>query len=371
MHSRAPSGPDTNTEGNVMYIKNSARSILCLRKRWLTSRLGGAYKYSGLNFLLAMFILMSPAAHAACRNCNQTVELNINQQLSSSGNSVGHTENSSSFTVSGVNFGYGGSNYKSSSFTDIHGTVPEYGTRHVTEQYQALDDYFSLAVYSRSNCGTVYHPSNGPGVSSVTCQPASTSDILVPQTFYTKIRIDRPLVGGTYAKRIFVGRYGYCKGRGCSFPTQTVANVYLNYSITVPQSCVINAGEVVSVDFGNIPSTAFKSPGQRADRVNPVIRQLTMQCTNIEPFRNMSVRVQANSVSGNAIVSSNADVGFVLADTNRKELTPNNTGSSIPFMLSGANTATVPVTIWPVSVTGRTPAEGRVSAVGFLRVDFD
>lgn len=338
---------------NVRYIP----SVLCSKR------------YKVLH-ILALMVFFSNPAYSACSGCNQTVELNIKQQLSSSGNVTGHVYESSSFSIPSVNTG-AGLNYYSDSFSDINGNVPPLGTDSTLRTFQRIDDYFSVAIQVKGPCGIQYAPYNTRALSINTCQPGKTSGVASSRVFNTYIRLDRPLVGGTYAKKIFVGKQGWCAGAGCQSPTFIAANVYLNYNITVPQNCVINAGEVVSVDFGNIPSTAFKVPGQIAERVTPVTRQLTMQCTNIEPFRNMSVRVQANSVSGNAIVSDNKDVGFVLGDSNRRELTPNQPTSTIPFTLSGSNTAFVPVTIWPVSVTGKTPAEGRVSAIGLLRVDFD
>ncbi|MBF4185550.1 fimbrial protein [Serratia ureilytica] len=352
-------------------MKKNVCKIVLSRNKSTKTALCAFCSFIKVNVIPFFFILMSPAVFSACINCNQVVELSINQQLSSANNVIGKKEKSSSFTTQSVNLDFGGVSYKSLSFTDIYGNTPPNNTLNRSEVYQKVDDYFSIAVYYTWACGTFYLPENRPLMSSSSCQEIKGGDTVVPKRYQASIRIDRKLVGGTYAKRIFLGRYGACNGRGCVNPTKTIANVYLNYNITVPENCVLNAGEVITVDFGTIPSTAFNSPGKRADRVNPVTRQLTMQCTNIEPFRNMSVRVQANSVSGNAIVSNNKDVGFVLGDSNRRELTPNQPTSTIPFTLSGTNTASVPVTIWPVSITGKTPEEGRVNAIGFLRVDFD
>ena len=345
--------------------------INSIKKMKIKSSPSYEQKHKPLKILAFLIIFLSGQVYSKCNNCNQIINLNIKKELTLSGNTVGHKEESDSFTPNIVDLGYGGVSYKSVSFSDINGTVPSYGTVSNKEVYQKVDDYFSIAIYETGNCGVYYEPSNTAVIQTSTCKVGKTNDTYHMPTFHSKIRIDRPLVGGDYVKHIFLGRMGICNGEGCSSPTDTIATVYLNYNITVPQNCVINAGEVVSVDFGSIPSTAFKSPGQIAERVTPVTRQLTMQCTNIEPFKNMSVRLQADKVSGNAIVSDNKDVGFVLGDSDRRPLTPNQFTSSIPFTLSGANAAIVPVTIWPVSVTGRTPAEGRVSAVGFLRVDFD
>ncbi|ASM03983.1 hypothetical protein BVG88_18240 [Serratia marcescens] len=165
---------------------------------------------------------------------------------------------------------------------------------------------------------------------------------------------------------------GGCNGSSCQFQDQVYARVYLNYNITVPQNCVINAGEVISVDFGSLPSTAFYSPGVKAKNVNPITRVVSMQCNNIETQTPVRLRVEANLASGNAIVSDNRDVGFVIGSNDGKELTPNLFSSYIPFRTSNeGGTSSVPIVIWPVSVTGRTPNEGPVTALGFLRVDFD
>lgn len=353
---------------NIMKKKIDYKVVFTWSKT-LTFSFMDLFKSSRIKILLAMFILMSSTVHSACFNCNQTVYLNINENLGLSDNRSGYTKTSSIFTVS-KHDSHEGNGYYNQSFSDINDVVPPLGTSNPRIHFQKIDEYISVAVENFDSCGSSYAPFNIRGFDN-DCKHRRTTSESEPTSFRSYIRIDKPLLGGNHSKRIYIGKYGWCKGRHCQTPTSIVANIYLNYKITVPQNCFIDAGEVISVNFGNIPSTAFKLPGKIAERVTPVTRKLTMQCTNIEPFRNMSVRVQANSVSGNAIVSNNKDVGFVLGDSSRRELTPNQPTSTIPFTLSGKNTASVPVTIWPVSVTGKTPVEGRVKAIGFLRVDFD
>lgn len=72
----------------------------------------------------------------------------------------------------------------------------------------------------------------------------------------------------------------------------------------------------------------------------------------------LMMRVEAEKVSGSALVSDNADVGFVIANSNGVPLTPNNLTSKIPFRLDDSAQAQVGIRAWPVSVTGKKPAEG-------------
>ena len=68
----------------------------------------------------------------------------------------------------------------------------------------------------------------------------------------------------------------------------------------------------------------------------------------------LTMRVEAEKVSGSTLVSDNADVGFVIANSNGVPLTPNNLTSKIPFRLDDSAQAQVGIRAWPVSVTGKT-----------------
>lgn len=141
----------------------------------------------------------------------------------------------------------------------------------------------------------------------------------------------------------------------------------------VPQTCELDAGQTISMDFGDIGASAFQQAGagNRPAGVNPQTHNIAIQCKNIDAQALLSLRVEANKVSGNAIVSDNPDLGFVVADGRHNPLTPNTLDSKIPFQLDDGGAATVPVSAWPVSVTGNKPAEGKFTSEGYLRVDFD
>lgn len=326
---------------------------------------------STLLFALLGAACLLNQALAACSGCNQTINLSINKTLGLTDNVVGHTEVSTSFTISGLDTGFHGffGGYTSYSFSRIDGTLPPFGTNPPDWVYQQVDDYFAVAIRGRSQCGTGYAPRNFVGLNAA-CKPGIVNNKVLPSTWDSSLKIIRPLINGTYANNIFLGRLGACPGASCGYQAIVIANIYLNYSITVPQTCVINAGQIVTVDFGNVSTGAFKTAGAKASGVTPIARNLGIKCNNIDAYANLSLRVQADNTAGNALVSTNKDVGFVITDGSDRPLTPNDFSSVLPFKLDGTTSANVTIKVYPVSVTGVKPAEGPVTSQGYLRIDF-
>lgn len=175
-----------------------------------------------------------------------------------------------------------------------------------------------------------------------------------------------------------------------TIPQQVMFNVYvtthsgdplstvvyqITYSgtITVPQSCEINAGQTVLVDFGTLYSGDFKNAGQKPDDAPVKTFNVPIQCNgSINYPANLTLRVQATADAHftQAVASDNADVGVVIADPGGKVLTPNDLNSNIPFTTDAAGKANVSLQAYPISTTGKSPAEGVFTALAFLRVDF-
>lgn len=155
--------------------------------------------------------------------------------------------------------------------------------------------------------------------------------------------------------------------------TTVVYTISYSGIIQVPQSCEINAGNVVEFDFGDIGASLFPQAGvgQRPSSVPAQSRTVGIKCTNVEANAYLTMRIEAEKVSGNALVSDNPDLGFIVADASGNPLTPNSLGSTIPFRLDDAAQAQVGIRAWPVSVTGNKPAEGTFTSRGYLRVDYD
>ncbi|WP_188016109.1 fimbrial protein [Serratia bockelmannii] len=185
------------------------------------------------------------------------------------------------------------------------------------------------------------------------------------------IRIDKRFIGfSPFNKLVLVG---YANAYKTGISSNPMFQLYLKGSVTVPQSCDLDTGKTITMDFGNIGAPLFPEAGagNKPEGVNPQTHTIAIQCKNIEAQALLSMRIEANKVAGNALVSDNKDVGFIVADKYKKPLTPNNINSNIKFQLDDNASARIPITAWPVSITGRKPAEGKFTAEGYLRIDFD
>ena len=185
------------------------------------------------------------------------------------------------------------------------------------------------------------------------------------------IQILKPFIGfSPFSKVIMQTQISRNPTTGASGPY--VSQLVMSGQVIVPQNCELDEGKTVEMNFGNIGATAFSEAGagNKPAGVNPQTRTIGIKCKNIDAQALLSLRLEANNVSGNAMVSDNADIGFIVADKNKKPLTPNDINSTIPFKLDDNASYQLPITAWPVSVTGNKPAEGTFTAEGYLRVDF-
>ncbi|EPL3172467.1 fimbrial protein [Serratia marcescens] len=339
------------------------------------------FRYIFITFIFYLGLL-SGAANAAwdCggANCTRTVVNTINRSLSSSENNIGQQVNSNNVTTpeSIINFSGVDLDVPASEWVVFSGdAVPALGSAYNTWNFRKMDDYISLAIRYVSNCGvTSYAPFNRRVLAQGPCYEWNTvSGTWYSRQFQTAMRIDKKIVSGTYSKNILLGQYGICwpAGSDCRTKRITLMNLYVNMDVTVPQTCTLNAGQVINIDFGNLSSGAFTVAGARPEGVNDIVRNVPIECNGIAANTAMTVRLQADNVSGNAVVTNtNSDVGFVVADGNGTALTPNNLSSVIPFTLGSDNQSSVTIRVYPVSVTGNKPAEGPVTSQAYLRVDF-
>ncbi|RLM28250.1 mannose-binding protein [Brenneria alni] len=235
------------------------------------------------------------------------------------------------------------------------------------------NDYLQLAsqISIRDNSTNTSPFYNVPFVDVANnCTGNCTGSLVSGSRVRVNFRIKRPFIGITNLPS-FPIFYLYANQGGAGQGTGSpLAMGYLSASVTVPQSCTLNAGQIISIDFGSVSSGAFKTAGEKAEGIAPVSRNIGIECNGIEAQASLSLRVQADTVQGNMIVSDNPDVGFVITDSSGNPLTPNNLSSVIPFLLDDAASADVTIGAYPASVTGNAPTEGVATGRGYLRVDF-
>lgn len=302
------------------------------------------------------------------------VTTTISDNMSSSENTVGHEKNSSmvSDPVKTVKYDSG----TAGNWGGWYGEQPlGYHSIPSTWQYKKIDDYISIALLQDSACEQRYFPFYGYTRDANTCgnvvyaqgEQVSWSDA----NWQSRIKVTKKIVNGTYSKKIPIAEWGQCQPFGCTSKNMVIRRVDIDLNITVPQSCELNAGQVINIDFGNVSSGAFKNAGAIAEGIQPQSKTVSVKCDNIAGNAQLTLRMQADKTSGNIVVSDeNNDVGFRVTNNSGTTLIPNNLSSVIPFTLDSNARQNVIIQAYPVSVTGNKPTEGPVTSRAYLRVDF-
>ncbi|CAI1755603.1 fimbrial protein [Serratia quinivorans] len=190
-------------------------------------------------------------------------------------------------------------------------------------------------------------------------------DLYIEKPFVTSTSFSKIKIAGIYATRT--------PGNYANVP---MAEVLISGSVTVPQGCEINAGQVISIDFGTINSRNFSTKGEKPDAVAPVEKNITFRCFGLTDTAKLSLRVmgRADADLPSAIASDKPGIGVMVANAQGNVLTPNSTKEPLPLNLPDpANNRNAEVTLqaWPVNTNGLPAPKGVFTATGTLQVDFD
>ncbi|WP_233469421.1 MULTISPECIES: fimbrial protein [Enterobacter] len=183
--------------------------------------------------------------------------------------------------------------------------------------------------------------------------------------------IAKPFIGSSSFSTTVVSIYGATSPSDYigSYPLSVVS---ISGAVVVPQTCSINSGQTITVDFGTLLSSSFKNTGQKPEGMTDKSFNVPIKCTNVDGTANLALRVTATPASGNAnaIASNNADVGVVVTSEQGTVLTPNNSSSAVPFNVDSSGNASVTLKAYPISTTGKQPKEGLFTALATLVIDF-
>lgn len=250
--------------------------------------------------------------------------------------------------------------------------LPVLGDNSDGGKWYELNDYLAISM-TQYIAGSVGQEVSVPFVSMSNGSSAITDDTLwkTGSKGTVSLMIRKAFVGfSQFNKIVMFTQISTDPNTGNSGPY--VSELMMSGEIDVPQSCELDAGKTVEMNFGNIGASAFSQAGagKKPVGVNAQTHTIGIKCKNMEASALLTLRLEASNVSGSAMVSDNTDIGFIIADQNKNPLIPNDITSTIHFQLDDSATASVPVTAWPVSITGNKPAEGTFTAEGYLRVDF-
>ena len=179
----------------------------------------------------------------------------------------------------------------------------------------------------------------------------------------------RPFVGQltippTIISRLFastsVGYYG----------PNPMSTVTMSGTVTVPQSCNINSGDVINVDFGNIVSNTFNTKWETPPGFTPKRVDFNIQCSNIS--NGVAVSLEFNgapsTLDPTAVKTDNDDIAVRLADTSNKTISVQ--GGELPVNFNYANqTGTSAMQLYPFNTTGNAPKTGQFKAQVNVTVD--
>jgi minor fimbrial subunit len=240
-------------------------------------------------------------------------------------------------------------------------------------QYLKLNDYLQGAMQITDSAAGVFYPPKNyirMGVHNNVSQQ-KPFEVLDSKLIF-RLKVTRPFINMVPIPRQTMLSV-YVTSTASDALTTPVYTISYSGKVEVPQNCQINAGDTVEFDFDNIGAALFSKAGAggRPSTATPQNKRIAIKCTNIDAQAYLSMRLEAETYQGDMMVSSNPDVGFKVAQEGGDVLTPNTLTSKIPFQLDDNAEANLGIRAWPVSVTGKKPAEGPFSARGYLRVDFD
>ncbi|EPK7575083.1 fimbrial protein [Klebsiella michiganensis] len=202
------------------------------------------------------------------------------------------------------------------------------------------------------------------------CDGKVTSDVTTGSKGKISLRIAKPFVGSFSISNVEIADIYVGRSATGSYGSTPITRVYLTGNVIVPQTCSINAGQIVTVDFGSFMSAEFKNKGQMPTGYTPKTITVPIKCNGMDANASLTLRFQAEASADEpaAIKTSNSDVGVQITDSSGKVIEPNS--GLIPFQLDDNLQATVTFHAAPISTTGNAPAEGTFSATAYIRVDF-
>lgn len=332
--------------------------------------------YSALLLAGTALFFTHPALATVCRNSNGTatdIFYDLSDVFTSGNNQPGQV------VTLPEKSGWVGVNATCPAGTTVNYTYRSYVSElpvQSTEgnfKYLKLNDYLLGAMSITDSVAGVFYPPRNyilMGVDSNVSQqrPFGVQD----SKLVFKLKVIRHFINMVTIPRqtMFTVYVTTSTGDALSTPVYTIS---YSGKVEVPQNCEVNAGQVVEFDFGDIGASLFSQAGagNRPQGVTPQTKTIAIKCTNVAAQAYLSMRLEAEKASGQAMVSDNPDLGFVVANSNGTPLTPNNLSSKIPFHLDDNAAARVGIRAWPISVTGNKPVEGPFTARGYLRVDYD
>lgn len=160
-------------------------------------------------------------------------------------------------------------------------------------------------------------------------------------------------------------------------PGDVIAKVRIKGSLVAPQSCTINGGQDITVDFDAIQASEFSSTVGQAITSRKITKTVDVSCTGMGDVKTQGVDVSfdatQSSADGSLVATSNEDVGIKVYNKNNVAINVN--GGTLPTdmgttTLLGRKNGSVTFSTAPASLSGARPQPGTFTASATLTIEF-
>lgn len=236
--------------------------------------------------------------------------------------------------------------------------------------FYTLNKYLEVATEVWiDGMATQYFATPFNSVSNINSNTCGRSAFRTGSKGYVSLYIANPFVGQLVIPRTKILDLFGTKVRD-SFGGIPMSSVYMSGTVTVPQSCDINAGQVINIDFGNLTAKDIKTKGENATGFIPRVVNMTVACNNISEGVKISLSINGDAASGDptALATSNNDIGVRILDATGNAISPND--GHLPVAMNyAAQTGTSSMSLAPMNVTGNAPPSGEFTATATIRAE--
>jgi len=154
--------------------------------------------------------------------------------------------------------------------------------------------------------------------------------------------------------------------------TVPVASVYMSGTVTIPQSCTINGGGVITIPFGDIVASDINTKGEMAKGFVPKNQQLNVACSNISEGVKVSLSFQGtpDPSEPSVLSTTNKNVGVKIESASGQVITP--ISGELPLNMNYATqSATSQIKLYPINTTGQMPDTGNFTATATVQAEIE
>lgn len=279
------------------------------------------------------------------------------------------------------NTDYRGVNY----FTATTGNLTEKGTHSLITAYGTMEFYELVAnklqigteMYIAGNLGA-YVPVPFAAVSNKDaggggCGTATMRSLTAGYTGRVSIFITSPLAGevtipATVIANLYLSKSADNPGENVSAPVAPITQVLISGTLTIPQSCSINAGQIIEVKLPDIQGKDIRNLGD-SPQESHVTTRVNLTCSNVANGTNLSLSLAGTNDPHNSdyLQTDNENIGIRISDKEDNTIVPNgSTELPVDDYQDGSGSSTF--TTAPVNTTGNIPRTGQYQATATLNV---